>query len=271
MVEARHTIREAESAAAFFDQQVEQSRADYEKLKGRPGTPATFDDYLIQRRATDSSLDFWWKKVEENRSQYGFARRREKRLIESLDYRNKFYKELLDSNPEAPKIAAEVRQETMEQRIKQLEGIVEAQKQAVAMDKVSTDKLEQKYKKQEDAYWQRREAERPAAQREYDRLDPQRKAAQDFDSYLFIKVAQTPEAKAYFDEKLDFYKQLASSADCLDQVNRDRLQEAQQKLQALRQRGTLLGGSEWWNKQAATLHPDRSFIDDSLEFYLDMQ
>jgi hypothetical protein len=268
MVEARQTIQEAESAAAFFNQKVELAKADYEKLKGRPGTPATFDEYLIQRRATDTGLDFWWKEIEKNRSEYWHARRREKWLQEYIDFRNRYYKELLEENPEAPKIAAQVRQETMNQRIAQLEGIVEAQKQAVAKGDASVAKLEQEYKKQEEAYRRRLEAERPAAQKEYDRLDSKRKAAQDFESYLFIKVAQTPEAEAYFDEKLDFYKQLASSSDCFNQMNRDRLQEAQEKLQALRQRGTLLGGSEWWNKQAATLHPDRSGMDDSWEFYL---
>jgi hypothetical protein len=268
MVEVRQTIQDAESAAAFFNQKVELAKADYEKLKGRPGTPATFDEYLIQRRATDTSLDFWWKKIEEGRSGYWHARRREKWLQENIDFRDRFYKELLGENPEAPKIAAQVRQETMNQRIAQLEGIVEAQKQAVAKDNANVAKLEQEYKKQEDAYLRRFEAERPAAQKEYDRLDPQRKAAQDFESYLSIKVWETPEAQAFFDPKLDFYKNLASFSDCINQENRNRLQEAQQKLQALRQRGTLLGGSEWWNKKATTLHPDRSGMDDFLEFYL---
>lgn len=269
LIETRHTIQDFQAAVYYLNQSVAQATADYDKIKGQPGVPATLADYLKQRRTTDELLDGRYKEVEDHRYDYRLARYREKDLMETVDFQNKYMKELIDGNPDGAKVAAKVRQESMDERIKQLEQIVEAQKQQVAKGDASTAELEKQYAKQEAAYRSRLEAERPKAQAEYDKLDAKRKASQDFDSYLFSKVAQTPEADAFFNRDTDFYRQLAWSSDMLTDMSREHLQEAQQKLQALRQGGTLLGGSEWWSKQAATLHPKRDPGDEIFSYIME--
>lgn len=256
LVAVRHDIQEMDSDLRFFRERYALAKADYEKIKGQPGVPATLADYLQQRRATDPILDAWWKRFEVNQLSYGNAKRKEAHIEDDIAGYNRYYKEFLSSDPETPKIAAKARQEVMDERIRQMEQVVETQKEAVKKGDATTAEIRKEYTEKETAYTRREEAERPKARKEYDQLDPKRKAAQTFDAYLFSKMAQTPEMAALIEPEMITRRQIADINDGFTEINRAHLQEAQQKLQALRQRGTLLGGSDWWAAEVKKGKPE---------------
>jgi hypothetical protein len=251
------------------DAAYNRAEADYEKLKSKPGAPATLDAFIEQRRSTYPDLQPS-DDPDVRRIIAGHYLANSTLVMQSMALKQKAseYKELIDSSPAAPRIAAEIRQESMNRRIGQLENLMEEEKKKLA--EVEREEAERLRKEKElwSAYGKMKEAARPKAREEYERLSEKQKADMEFDTFLYVKTLPTPEAQAVCGKDAMFHQQFDDLSTSYVNMARHQLQETQAQLQTLRQRGTLLDAPSSWYSTGARLRPYEQ--PDTLELFNDL-
>jgi hypothetical protein len=220
------------SSSTVMNILCEKYGADFEKSKGYPGAPATFDEYIVKRSKTDPSCRMLNKAVKD----YYFSGT-EHSMCEDLaksrlQMDEKEFNKLLDSSSSAPVIAIKIRRKMMAERYKQLEEQIEQKRKELKEHEKKIAKLEREKQKTLEAFNRRLESERSQAEKEYKKFSASRQKTQSFENYLFAKVADTPEGRGLL--KPD------CAIDIEGEVLRQNLNELNQIYDNLRKKGTIL-------------------------------